>query len=206
MRRLVRSQSLHPLVTFAVPIKCLYANCSCLFVHKAAVISNQRNIHRQYPFPTPAILHARQTGSAASYAHIRGDEHCSQPASIQFRDKVKNFWHRVSDGGRWTTCGTNWQFTGRLCSSAVQRTRKNVQDRRRPHRQKLLGDDAEDDSRAARAAARGAGAADLQFYEHTQFFAVILFLGTVLELADRVTMKPNLEIAREIQSWLVPSL
>jgi phosphoserine phosphatase RsbU/P len=35
--------------------------------------------------------------------------------------------------------------------------------------------------------------------------AVILFLLLALELADRVTMKRDLEIAREIQQWLVPS-
>jgi phosphoserine phosphatase RsbU/P len=35
--------------------------------------------------------------------------------------------------------------------------------------------------------------------------AVILFVLLALELADRVTMKRDLEIAREIQQWLVPS-
>jgi serine phosphatase RsbU (regulator of sigma subunit) len=35
--------------------------------------------------------------------------------------------------------------------------------------------------------------------------AIILLLLLSLELADRVTMKRDLEIAREIQSWLVPS-
>lgn len=34
---------------------------------------------------------------------------------------------------------------------------------------------------------------------------IILFLLLALELADRVTMKRDLEIAREIQEWLVPS-
>lgn len=34
---------------------------------------------------------------------------------------------------------------------------------------------------------------------------VILFLLLALELADRVTMKRDLEIAREIQQWLVPA-
>ena len=34
---------------------------------------------------------------------------------------------------------------------------------------------------------------------------LILFLLLALELADRVTMKRDLEIAREIQEWLVPS-
>ncbi|MGD0545635.1 MAG: PP2C family protein-serine/threonine phosphatase [Candidatus Acidiferrales bacterium] len=35
--------------------------------------------------------------------------------------------------------------------------------------------------------------------------AVILFILLALELADRVTMKRDLEIAREIQQWLVPA-
>ena len=43
---------------------------------------------------------------------------------------------------------------------------------------------------------------DLKF----QFLAgLLLFVLLVLELADRVTMKRDLEIAREIQSWLLPS-
>jgi sigma-B regulation protein RsbU (phosphoserine phosphatase) len=36
------------------------------------------------------------------------------------------------------------------------------------------------------------------------FGALILFILLALELADRVTMKRDLEIAREIQQWLVP--
>ena len=40
----------------------------------------------------------------------------------------------------------------------------------------------------------------------TQFFAgVVLLILLALELSDRVTMKRDLEIAREIQSWLMPS-
>ena len=35
--------------------------------------------------------------------------------------------------------------------------------------------------------------------------ALIMFMLLALELADRVTMKRDLEIAREIQQWLVPS-
>ncbi|HTA57302.1 MAG TPA: PP2C family protein-serine/threonine phosphatase [Candidatus Baltobacteraceae bacterium] len=39
-----------------------------------------------------------------------------------------------------------------------------------------------------------------------QFFAALLFLLLLsLELADKITMKRDLEIAREIQAWLVPS-
>jgi sigma-B regulation protein RsbU (phosphoserine phosphatase) len=41
---------------------------------------------------------------------------------------------------------------------------------------------------------------------HYEFFAALLFLFLLaLELADKVIMKRDLEIAREIQSWLVPS-
>ena len=40
-----------------------------------------------------------------------------------------------------------------------------------------------------------------------QFFAALLFLLLLsLELADKITMKRDLEIAREIQAWLVPSI
>src|SRR6267378_914092 len=39
-----------------------------------------------------------------------------------------------------------------------------------------------------------------------EFFAALLFLLLLsLELADKITMKRDLEIAREIQAWLVPS-
>lgn len=47
-----------------------------------------------------------------------------------------------------------------------------------------------------------AGTVDIQL----QFFSAILFLLLLsLELADKVVMKRDLEIAREIQTWLVPS-
>jgi phosphoserine phosphatase RsbU/P len=39
----------------------------------------------------------------------------------------------------------------------------------------------------------------------TIFSVLILLLLLALELADKVTMKRDLEIAREIQSWLIPS-
>jgi sigma-B regulation protein RsbU (phosphoserine phosphatase) len=43
-------------------------------------------------------------------------------------------------------------------------------------------------------------------YLDTTFFAgVVLVILLALELSDRVTMKRDLEIAREIQSWLMPS-
>jgi len=45
------------------------------------------------------------------------------------------------------------------------------------------------------------GAADAQFLALS---AVLFFILLALELADRITMKRDLEIAREIQHWLVP--
>jgi sigma-B regulation protein RsbU (phosphoserine phosphatase) len=45
-----------------------------------------------------------------------------------------------------------------------------------------------------------------RFSFNTSIFGVVLpFLLLAMELADRVTMKRDLEIAREIQEWLVPS-
>ncbi len=47
---------------------------------------------------------------------------------------------------------------------------------------------------------------NVAFDVNLELFAAILFLLLLsLELADKVTMKRDLEIAREIQSWLVPS-
>jgi serine phosphatase RsbU (regulator of sigma subunit) len=48
----------------------------------------------------------------------------------------------------------------------------------------------------------GSGGGELSF---EGIGAVILFILLALELADRVTMKRDLEIAREIQQWLVPA-
>jgi serine phosphatase RsbU (regulator of sigma subunit) len=44
---------------------------------------------------------------------------------------------------------------------------------------------------------------DIQRFEVVAIIALLLLLS--LELADKVTMKRDLEIAREIQTWLVPS-
>ncbi|HXJ03699.1 MAG TPA: PP2C family protein-serine/threonine phosphatase [Candidatus Acidoferrum sp.] len=47
---------------------------------------------------------------------------------------------------------------------------------------------------------------DIQFDLDLSLFSALLFLFLLaLELADKVTMKRDLEIAREIQTWLVPS-
>jgi phosphoserine phosphatase RsbU/P len=47
---------------------------------------------------------------------------------------------------------------------------------------------------------------EVKFGMNSEMFAAFLFLVLLmLELADKVTMKRDLEIAREIQTWLVPS-
>ena len=48
------------------------------------------------------------------------------------------------------------------------------------------------------------GANSTVFFDFPSLGALLLFLLLALELADRVTMKRDLEIARDIQRWLVP--
>jgi serine phosphatase RsbU (regulator of sigma subunit) len=49
-----------------------------------------------------------------------------------------------------------------------------------------------------------AGASDIAITRMYAIGSILLFALLALELADRVTMKRDLEIAREIQRWLVP--
>src|ERR1700750_1238096 len=46
----------------------------------------------------------------------------------------------------------------------------------------------------------------ITFAKILAFGAVLLFILLALELADRVVMKRDLEIAREIQHWLIPEM
>src|SRR5712692_8513478 len=48
-------------------------------------------------------------------------------------------------------------------------------------------------------------AGEIVSFKFEAFGVALLFLLLALELADRVTMKRDLEIAREIQRWLVPA-
>ncbi len=49
------------------------------------------------------------------------------------------------------------------------------------------------------------GNAELQVPNYSLFAAALLIILLALELADRVTLKRDLEIAKEIQTWLMPS-
>jgi sigma-B regulation protein RsbU (phosphoserine phosphatase) len=144
----------------------------------------------------------------------------SQPAArkvrVRFSDRVRNFWQRVSEGRQlddlWTQFAADarasYGFYGRDVDweeiQKLPRWRRPLHVTRQffwalllklsPARRVLL--------LIAFVLLVFSGGNNIQF----QLFAAILFLLLLaLELADKVTMKRDLEIAREIQSWLVPS-
>jgi sigma-B regulation protein RsbU (phosphoserine phosphatase) len=144
----------------------------------------------------------------------------SQPAArkvrVRFSDRVRNFWQRVSEGRQlddlWTQFAADarasYGFYGRDVDweeiQKLPRWRRPLHVTRQffwalllklsPARRVLL--------LIAILLLALSGGNNIKF----EFFAAILFLLLLsLELADKVTMKRDLEIAREIQSWLVPS-
>jgi sigma-B regulation protein RsbU (phosphoserine phosphatase) len=144
----------------------------------------------------------------------------SQPAvrkvRVRFGDRVRNFWQRVSEGRQlddlWTQFAADarasYGFYGRDVDweeiQKLPRWRRPLHVARQffwalllklsPARRVLL--------LIAILLLALSGGNNIKF----EFFAAILFLLLLsLELADKVTMKRDLEIAREIQSWLVPS-
>jgi len=144
----------------------------------------------------------------------------SQPAvrkvRVRFGDRVRNFWQRVSEGRQlddlWTQFAADarasYGFYGRDVDweeiQKLPRWRRPLHVTRQffwalllklsPARRVLL--------LIAILLLALSGGNNIRF----ELFAAILFLLLLsLELADKVTMKRDLEIAREIQSWLVPS-
>jgi serine phosphatase RsbU (regulator of sigma subunit) len=144
----------------------------------------------------------------------------SQPAArkvrVRFIDRVRNFWQRVSEGRQlddlWTQFAADarasYGFYGRDVDweeiQKLPRWRRPLHVTRQffwalllklsPARRVLL--------LIAFLLLALSGGNNIRF----EVFAAILFLLLLsLELADKVTMKRDLEIAREIQSWLVPS-
>jgi serine phosphatase RsbU (regulator of sigma subunit) len=135
---------------------------------------------------------------------------------VRFSDRVRNFWQRVSEGRQlddlWTQFAADarasYGFYGRDVDweeiQKLPRWRRPLHVTRQffwalllklsPARRVLL--------LIAILLLALSGGNNIKF----EFFAAILFLLLLsLELADKVTMKRDLEIAREIQSWLVPS-
>jgi phosphoserine phosphatase RsbU/P len=142
----------------------------------------------------------------------------TQPAApkIRVRGRVRSFWQRVSEGRQlddlWTQFAADaragYGFYGRDVDweeiQKLPRWRRPLHVTRQffwalllklsPARRVLL--------LFAFVLLVLSGGNNIQF----ELFAAILFLLLLsLELADKVTMKRDLEIAREIQSWLVPS-
>jgi sigma-B regulation protein RsbU (phosphoserine phosphatase) len=144
----------------------------------------------------------------------------TQPAArkvrVRFSDRVRNFWQRVSEGRQiddlWTQFAADarasYGFYGRDVDweevQKLPRWRRPLHVARQffwalllklsPARRVLL--------LFAFVLLVLSGGNNINL----ELFAAILFLLLLaLELADKVTMKRDLEIAREIQSWLVPS-
>jgi sigma-B regulation protein RsbU (phosphoserine phosphatase) len=135
---------------------------------------------------------------------------------VRFIDRVRDFWQRVSEGRQlddlWTQFAADarasYGFYGRDVDweeiQKLPRWRRPLHVTRQffwalllklsPARRVLL--------LIAFVLLALSGGNNIRF----EVFAAILFLLLLsLELADKVTMKRDLEIAREIQSWLVPS-
>jgi sigma-B regulation protein RsbU (phosphoserine phosphatase) len=135
---------------------------------------------------------------------------------VRFGDRMRNFWQRVSEGRQlddlWrqfaADARASYGFYGRDVDweeiQKLPRWRRPLHVTRQffwalllklsPARRVLL--------LIAFVLLVSSGGNNIKY----ELFAAILFLLPLsLELADKVTMKRDLEIAREIQSWLVPS-
>lgn len=135
------------------------------------------------------------------------------PSTARRGGKAKIFWNRVTEGQAvnqlWTELTTDARASYRFYTRDIERD--DLQTRSRPRRffryvgqifwaivTKLT---------PARRVVLLAGLV-LLFWPAPQvhfYGGLLILLVLVLELADRVTMKRDLEIAREIQLWLIPS-
>jgi sigma-B regulation protein RsbU (phosphoserine phosphatase) len=152
----------------------------------------------------------------------------TSPQHVPFRAKVHRFWQRVTEGLEvsqlWSQFEKEARASYRLYSTDVRaKTPEGLTDRgRRLHIVKeFFWAVLEKLSPARRVlllvalvlmlipesgySYRGSGG-ELHVVEiNTQFWGgLLLFLLLMLEIADRVVMKRDLQIAREIQTWLLP--
>src|SRR6266852_2954827 len=99
----------------------------------------------------------------------------------RFSAQVRNFWQRVSEGRQIEDLWTQFAADARASYSFYDTDVDWDEIKKLPRRRRPL--------RVAK-----------------EFLSSVVFLLLLsLELADKVTMKRDLEIAREIQTWLVPS-
>jgi serine phosphatase RsbU (regulator of sigma subunit) len=139
----------------------------------------------------------------------------SQPAApnvrVRFGDRLRNFWLRVSDGLQvddlWrqfvADARAGYGFYGREVDwddiQKISRWRRPLHIARQFFWALLLK------LTAARRVILLLALALLFAPNYHGFGVLLLLVLLLLELADKVIMKRDLEIAREIQSWLVPS-
>ena len=138
---------------------------------------------------------------------------------------ARNFWQRISDGiavhQLWSQFNTEARASYRLYSEEVDWTRSPDEKRRQRFKRVVSGlfwamvMKLSPGRRVLFVAALVLlvfPGFDLQYRDahlrmpNVSFFgAIALLILLALELADRVTMKRDLEIAKEIQTWLMPS-
>ena len=129
---------------------------------------------------------------------------------IGFREGVSSFWQRVSEGraidGLWkqfaADARSGYDFYGG--DVGWEDIRKLPPWRRPLHVGKELFWAMLLKMSAARRVLLLVALVLVLFPQYEWLVAVLLLMLLFLELADKVTMKRDLEIAREIQSWLVP--
>ena len=149
------------------------------------------------------------------------------PRRPGFKDDARNFWHRVSEGlalnQLWSQFEKDARSSYRLYSAGLDdlqvepsRIRRGWQitkalfwailEKLTPARRVLLlaalillffpaGSSSYTDH---------AGHSEIHEFDLHVFGGVLMFVVLLLELADRVVMKRDLEIAKDIQAWLLP--
>jgi sigma-B regulation protein RsbU (phosphoserine phosphatase) len=150
------------------------------------------------------------------------------PSHPRLRTQLKQFWHRVTEGLElnqlWTQFHTDARASYRLYQRDYgARARQETQPRSFFHKvQEFLWAILEKLSPARRVLlllgivlmifpggsfSHEGKSGEVEVVEiNLHFYAgLVLFILLMLEVSDRVVMKRDLEIARDIQSWLLPS-
>ena len=152
----------------------------------------------------------------------------AQPSHPRLRTQLKQFWQRVTEGLElnqlWTQFHTDARASYRLYQRDYgARARQDTQPRGFLHTaQEFLWAVLEKLSPARRILMLlgivllifpggscnhegKSGAVEVVEFNFHFYAGIVLFILLMLEISDRVVMKRDLEIARDIQSWLLPS-
>jgi serine phosphatase RsbU (regulator of sigma subunit) len=140
-------------------------------------------------------------------------------------NRARSFWQRISDGVTlqqlWSQLNTEARASYRLYSAEVDWAGVHNEKRSRRAQRVISGlfwamvMKLSPARRVVLVAALimlfffgidfRSGNFEIQIPNLALFSAILLFILLALELADRVTMKRDLEIAKEIQTWLMPA-